>query len=120
SFQFLRAPYAHETAVLPHGMLRIESDVRLRAQRDLHLRNLADVELLVDLLRDFVEGVHGLVCLWWGGLLLTHRRVPPPSHRSQSRPRPPPRAQGLPLPRSPRSSAPSPRAAAPRRSRGPD
>src|SRR5438093_4482147 len=118
ALELLRAAHAHQVAVLPDRVLRVEPDVRLGSERDLHLRNLAAVEFLVDLLRDRVERVHGLAGCRRAALLLTRHRVPLPSRRSRSRHLPPaPRRVPLPL-RTPRSLVPSLLAEAPRRSRG--
>src|SRR5438034_9926042 len=93
-------------------MLRIEPDVRLGPERNFHLRDLAAVEFLVDLLGNPVERVDRLVRQ--RGLrfrFLTHPRATPPFRRSRSRLLPPPpRAQPPPRPRTPRSSVPSRRA----------
>src|SRR5207247_749804 len=84
---------AHQVAILPDRVLRVEPDVRLRAERDLHLGDLAAVEFLVDLLRDPVECVHRLVRGGHPAFLLTRHRAPLPSRRSPSRllPQAPPR-----------------------------
>src|SRR5207249_8616645 len=50
TLELLRASHAHQVAVLPDRVLRVEADVRLRAERDFHLRDLAGVEFLIDLL----------------------------------------------------------------------
>src|SRR2546425_138080 len=55
AFELLRAPHAHQVAVLPDRVLRVETDVRLRPEGNLHLRDLPAVEFLVDLLGDRVE-----------------------------------------------------------------
>src|SRR5437867_5647257 len=119
AFELLRAAHAHQVAVLPDRVLRVEADVRLRPEGDLHLRDLAAVELLVNLFRDCIKRVHGLAWCRRTALLLTRHRAPLPSRRSRFRPLPPPpRRAPLPL-RTRRSSAPNRRAAAPHRSRGP-
>src|SRR2546425_263364 len=118
ALQLLRAAHAHQVAVLPDRVLRVEADVRLRPQGDLHLRDLPAVEFLVDLFRDGIERVHSLAGCRRAALLFTRHRAPLPSRRSRSRPLPPaPRRATLPL-RTRRSSAPNRRAAAPRPSRG--
>src|SRR2546427_7693971 len=115
AFELLRATHAHQIAVLPDRVLRVEPDVRFGPERDLHLGDLAAVQFLVDLFRDGVERIHGLAGCRRAGLLLTRHRAPLPSRRSRSRPLPPPpRRAPLPL-RTPRSSTPNRRAAAPRR-----
>src|SRR5438046_10420533 len=102
-------------------MFRIEPDVRLRPERDSHLRDLSAVELLVDFFRDSVKRVNRLVRQRRGGFrLLTHLRATPPFRRSRSRPLPPPpRAALPPLPRPPRHSVPSRPVEVARRSRPP-
>src|SRR6266571_3439095 len=56
AFELLRAAHAHQVAVLPDRVLRVEADVRLRAERDLHLRDLAVVEDLGGLRFDGLRG----------------------------------------------------------------
>src|SRR5438034_403313 len=100
---------------------RIDSDVRLRPERQFHLLDLSAVALLVAFFRDSVERVDCLVRQRRGGFrLLTHLRATPPFRRSRSRPLPPPPLAALPpRPRTPRNSVPSRRAGVPRRSRAP-
>src|SRR5438105_7139541 len=98
-FQLLRTSHAHQAAVFPHCVLRIESDVRLRPERDLHLWDLTAVEFLVDLLCDPVQRINRLVRQSSGGFrIISHLRSTPPSRSNPSLPLPP-RTRAHPPPR---------------------